>query len=86
MIFGESTWNTTGYESQTTTIKLCEFCNKRYHGEDDVECDYCLNYYFDCKFYSCHSPDFISRKWLRICYKLKIPYKFIRFFFKRDVI
>jgi len=81
-------WTTTGTcSSQTITIvlKLCEACNKRYYEESMGECDYCWDYYNDNKFFRCDSPDFIRRRWLRICYKLRIPYKLIRFFWRRDV-
>lgn len=80
------TWNGTGVsDSITINIVLCDNCNKRLHDVDNFQCDYCWDYYNDVKFYSCHSPNFIRRRWLRICYKLRIPYKVMRFFFRRDI-
>ena len=83
-------WNTTNSDtansnSITVSIALCDNCNKRYHDIDDYQCDYCWDYYNDVKFYSCRSPDFIGRKWLRICYRMGVPYNVMRFFFRRDV-
>lgn len=80
------TWSPTGV-SDTITINFvkCDNCEKRYHDSNDDQCDYCWDYYSDVKSYSCHSPDFIRRRWLRICYKIGIPYHVMRFFFRRDV-
>lgn len=76
-------WNGTGEnDSITLVLKLCDTCKKRYYIEGNYECDYCWNYYHDMKLYRCHSPKFISRRWLRICYKLHIPHNWIRFFFR----
>lgn len=80
------TTSTTGTcETITINIKLCEICKKRYHDVDSCECDYCLDYYWDNKMFRCNSPFFIRRKWLKLCYRLKIPYRLIRFFWRRDV-
>ena len=69
-------------DSITIDMKLCETCGKRYHEVDDFKCDYCWNYYNDMKFYRCDSPDFVSRRWMRLLYKFHIPHNWIRFFFR----
>lgn len=55
----------------------CEICHKRegiQYNADWYECDKCMNNYMDRKFYRCNSPSFISNKFVRFAYKLKIPY------------
>jgi len=54
----------------------CEICNKREATVND-ECEPCLNNYFDRKFYRCDMPSFISNRFVRLAYKLKIPYPII---------
>lgn len=86
MRISTGTLSTTAGSTETfrVTFALCDICNKRYYNVENGldECDYCMTYYWDMKCYRCDFPSFIIRKWLRICYKLKVPYKLIRFLFR----
>lgn len=61
------------------TIKTCYVCKKRSYIEEYglMECNYCFHNYWNRKMYRCHCPSFISNKWLRIAYRLKIPYWYV---------
>lgn len=56
----------------------CEVCHKR-ESVDDVleECDFCLMNYWDRKCYRSNSPSMISNRWVRLAYRLHIPYQWI---------
>jgi hypothetical protein len=67
------------------TAALCPNCQKRYYVIENglEECESCFDRYWDLKCYRVHSHALIRRRWLRVCYKLKIPYSIIKHVIKK---